>query len=367
VLVKVKTTPDAKEGHAEEEAKKLAQAALAEVKGGADFAAVARKASEDQGSAPQGGDLGCFPRGRMVTDFENAAFGLDAGQTSDLVRSPYGYHVIRVTSRKEETTSPFAQVKERVHQTLVGQGVRALMEEKVAATTDALRRGRSLEDTAKAQGLTVATSPPFSRADPPPALSSPALASRAFEMKRAETEGDPFPVSGGYAFISLAEVQPSRPPELKEVQDKVRADLKRARALEKAKATAIDLQARAEKDGLEKAAASLSLLRKETPGLVGRGQPMGDLGTSAALDREAYALPEKVLSDPIPVSGGLAVLRVLEKKPFDPAAFEKEKPQLLTSLREERKQELFRAYMEEARRRFPIQRHVEAYRRVMNS
>jgi parvulin-like peptidyl-prolyl isomerase len=93
---------------------------------------------------------------------------------------------------------------------------------------------------------------------------------------------------------------------------------------------------------------------------------MGDLGTSAALEAAAYALPEKTLSDPLPVPGGMAIIRVLEKKAFDPAAFEKEKAQLLTSLRAERRQELFRAYLEEARRRFPVQRHVDVYRRAMN-
>ncbi len=90
ILVKVKSSAEAPEGHPEEEAKAIAQKALDEVTGGADFAAVAKKVSEDQGSAPKGGDLGCFARGRMVAEFENAAFSLDAGKTSGLVRTPYG-------------------------------------------------------------------------------------------------------------------------------------------------------------------------------------------------------------------------------------------------------------------------------------
>ncbi len=191
-LVKVKSSAEAPEGHPDDEAKAIAQKALDEVKGGADFAAVAKKVSEDQGSAPRGGDLGCFPRGRMVTEFENAAFSLDAGQTSSLVKTPYGYHVIRVISRREETTPALAQVKDRIHQVLVGQKVRSLMEEKVSGIADMLRRGKSLEDAAKAQGATVSRSAPFTRAEPLSALPSPELAARAFEMKKGETEPRPF-------------------------------------------------------------------------------------------------------------------------------------------------------------------------------
>ena len=80
ILVKVKAAPDAKDGHADDEARRLAQSALDEIRLGADFAAVAKRVSEDPGSAAQGGDLGCFPRGRMVPEFDNAAFALGRGR-----------------------------------------------------------------------------------------------------------------------------------------------------------------------------------------------------------------------------------------------------------------------------------------------
>jgi hypothetical protein len=61
------------------------------------------------------------------------------------------------------------------------------------------------------------------------------------------------------------------------------------------------------------------------------------------------------------------VIRILEKKPFDPAAFEKEKASLIASLRQQRREELFRSFMQEARKRVTVQRNVEALRRVMES
>jgi peptidyl-prolyl cis-trans isomerase D len=367
ILIKVKATPEATEGHADDEARKLAQSALDQAKAGADFAALAKKVSEDQGSAPQGGELGCFERGRMVPEFENAAFALTPGQTSELVKTQYGYHVLRATARRAETTPAFAQVRDRINKTVMGQRVRALLEEQMQGISAALRHGKSIEDVAKERGFTVDRSAPLARGADTPPLNSPALVARAFELKRGETEPEPFPLPTGYAFISVQEVQGPRPADLKEVQDRVKADLQQEKAFEAARVKAADLEARASSTSLEKAAAALELVRKETPALVSRGQPMGDLGSSVALDEAAYALAPSTLSGPIPVPGGWAVIRVLEKKAFDPAAFEKDKVSLIASLRQQRREELFRSYMQEARKRVTVQRNVEAFRRAMAS
>ncbi|HET6897066.1 MAG TPA: peptidyl-prolyl cis-trans isomerase [Vicinamibacteria bacterium] len=367
ILVKVKATPEATEGHPEEEARKLAQSALDQVRKGADFATLAKKMSEDEGSAPQGGSLRCFPRGQMVPEFDNAAFALQAGETSELVKTQYGYHVIHATAHRPESTLAFAQAKDRIHQTLMGQRVRTLLEEQLQGISEALRHGKSIDDVAKERGFTVDRSLPLARSGDTQPLSSPPLLARAFELKRGETEPEPFQVPTGYVFISVQEIQAPRPAEFKEVQDRVKADLQQEKAFETARAKAADLKTRAAAASLEKAAAGLALVRKETPGLVSRGQPMGDLGTSVGLDEAAYALEPNVLSDPIRVPGGWAVVRVTEKKAFDPAAFEKDKASLITSLRSQRREELFRSYMQEARKRVTVQRNVEAFRRVMAS
>src|SRR6185295_4046667 len=118
---------------------------------------------EDQGSATQGGSLGCFGRGRMVPEFENAAFSLAAGETSDLVKSSFGYHIIRVTERREEATLPLAAVKERIRQTILADRVRVLVEEKMRAISEAVGRGKSLDEAAKAEGLSLQKSAPLER------------------------------------------------------------------------------------------------------------------------------------------------------------------------------------------------------------
>ena len=106
---------------ADEAAKKAAHAkaenVLSQARSGADFAAIAKKESNDA-SAQRGGDLGFFPKGQMVPAFEAAAFALQPGQVSDVVETPFGFHVIKVTERRPATTVPFAEVAPRIEQFL---------------------------------------------------------------------------------------------------------------------------------------------------------------------------------------------------------------------------------------------------------
>jgi peptidyl-prolyl cis-trans isomerase D len=353
------------EGHPDAEAQALAQKLLDEVKAGGDFAAIAKKSSEDQGSSASGGDLGCFPPGRMPRELDDAVFALEPGQLSDLVKTSFGYHVIRLTSKKEETTAPLVQVKDRVRAEVENKKMSALGEEKAQAMADALAKGKSLEEAAKAQGLAVKKSEPFARTDTPPALASPALVARVFQMKKGETEKEGFALPQGAGFVSLADVQPARMPELKEVHERVRADLVEEKALEEARALAATVRAKAETAGLEKAAAASGLVRKETPALVGRGQPLADLGTGQALEEAAFSLAQGATSEPVRVGSGYAVLRVLEKKAADPAELAKQKGAIAAQLRDQKRQELFRAYVVAARDRYKITRNAQAYRRAI--
>ncbi len=364
ILVKVKATAEATEGHSEDEARKLAEGVLQQARGGADFAELAKKSSEDQGSAPSGGDLGCFGRGRMVPEFENAAFDLAPGALSDLVRSPYGFHIIRVSVHKQESLPALKVVEERIRVEVTEERVQELAAEKAATVEAGLRAGRALAQVAGDQGLALEKTAPFARGETPAPL-TPVLGARAFELGVGASDPQGARTGRGQAFVELAEIQPPRLPEAAEVRERIKRELVEERALQAARDKAAALLAQAEKDGLEKAATALGLVRKETPTRVGRGQPLGDLGSSSALDAAAFTLAEKTLSQPLRTPAGWALVRVLERTAFDAAAFANEKDQLVSQLRADRRSRVFDAFLQQARRRYRVERHAEVFRRVV--
>jgi peptidyl-prolyl cis-trans isomerase C len=109
------------EEKADEATKKKARAeaddVLKQLKAGADFAELAKKHSKDS-SAAQGGDLNFFPKGQMVPAFDQAAWALKPGQISDVVTTPFGYHIIKVTDHRAASTVPFDQVSGRIKEYL---------------------------------------------------------------------------------------------------------------------------------------------------------------------------------------------------------------------------------------------------------
>ena len=110
--------PEGADAAAKARAKAKAQQVLKDVKAGKDFATLARQHSQDPGSAQNGGDLGFFPQGQMVGPFNDVAFSLKPGATSDLVETQFGYHIIRVVEKQPARTVPLEEVRPKVEQYL---------------------------------------------------------------------------------------------------------------------------------------------------------------------------------------------------------------------------------------------------------
>ena len=112
------TVPQGADVAAKAAAKRKAEGVLKQVKAGGDFAALAKDNSQDPGSAVNGGDLGFFQRGQMVPPFDEAAFTMKPGTTSDLVETQFGYHIIRVMEKKEAGTVAIDEVRPQLEQYL---------------------------------------------------------------------------------------------------------------------------------------------------------------------------------------------------------------------------------------------------------
>lgn len=114
----IKTGPTASDND-KKKAKEKAEEILKKIKAGEDFAKLAADISDDTGSKTKGGELGFFPKGRMVKPFEDAAFSLKPGEVSEIVETQFGYHIIKVEEKKEPGMEPFDTVKEKIKQKLL--------------------------------------------------------------------------------------------------------------------------------------------------------------------------------------------------------------------------------------------------------
>lgn len=119
----------------------LARELLIQLRNGADFAELAEKHSIDPGSAANGGDLGWFPRGRMVEPFEEAAFNAEPGELVGPVESEYGFHIIEVLERKPAGVQPFEEVKDQIRENLVNEQ----LQEKVLPWLQNLRAAADIQ------------------------------------------------------------------------------------------------------------------------------------------------------------------------------------------------------------------------------
>lgn len=133
--------PESADAAAKAQTKTKAELVLKEVKAGQDFAALAKQHSQDPGSAVNGGDLGFFEQGQMVGPFNDAAFTLQPGTTSELVETQFGYHIIKVAEKQPARTIPLDDVRPQVEQFLQNRN----REEQTEAFVTALRSKGKVE------------------------------------------------------------------------------------------------------------------------------------------------------------------------------------------------------------------------------
>lgn len=151
------------------ETKEEADAIVKQLKDGADFAALAKEKSADTGSKDNGGDLDFFKRGDMVAEFSDAAFNLKVGETSGSVKTDYGYHIIKVTDRKEAHEYTLEEKKEEIKKTLTSQKVSEKSSTWLADLTKNATITNTLTDVPEASATPAASEEPAATATEAPA------------------------------------------------------------------------------------------------------------------------------------------------------------------------------------------------------
>lgn len=333
--------------------KKQAGEILAKAKGGADFAELAKKYSQDESNAAKGGDLDYFGRGQMVPEFDAAAFSMQPGQISDLVKTQYGYHIIKMVDKKAATQRPLSEVRAQIEDQLKWEQAQAQAQKTADDIAKDLKKPADFDAVARRHGLQVTESGFFQQDEPIAGIGmAPSVAQQAFTMQVGDVS-DAIRTQQGFAFITVLARQDPYVPKVDEVKNKVRDALVKEKSIEAARQKAASLTPTLKAGDFEKAAKSAGLEVKTTD-LIARGANVADIGISPAVDAAAFTLPVNGVSDPIVTDNGAAVVKVLEKNNAAAGEFDKQKEQLKTELLNERKQRFYASYMANARKRMNI-------------
>ena len=343
------------EGKEEAEVRILAEAVLADAKAGADFAALAEEHSEDAGSAALGGDLDYFSRGRMVPEFEAAAFAMEVGDVTDeLVQTEYGFHIIHVTDKREAETRPFDDVREQIADQLQWERAQNQADALGEQLAGEIATPEDLTRVAGEQGLAVQTSNYFARDE---AIEGLGLASgvgaAAFSFEPGEVAG-PLRTPTGHVFLNVLDERESYAPELDEVRDQVESDLIDLRAQEAAQERAAETvpALRAAEDFAQ--AAEAADLATTTTDLVVRGTALPGLGTRPEIDDIAFSLGVGETSDVLTTADAVAVIHVAEREETTEEGFATAVDSLRSELLLDRQGRFFAAYMAKAKETMQI-------------
>ncbi len=347
------------------EARAKAEDILKQLKAGADFATLAKKYSQDPGSAANGGLLGPVTRGRTVPEFEKAAFSLAKGQTSGLVQTDYGFHIIRVDDKTEAHVKTLDEVKPEIEQIVMREKAKAAGEA-LSRAVESQARTDGMEKAAKAHGLQVVEIGYFARGSSLPGVgAAPALMDAIFA---AQPKAPPAAVATaqGYAVFQLLDIKPPSTPTYEEVKGQVERQFtaERARTLLTQKTQELSDRARSQHN--LRAAAQEVGATVHTSELVPPQAQVPQIGPLTGPAGQIFTMKPGDISGPISTAEGGAVMMLLEKQEPSMAEFDQQKDQIRQQLLQRKQMELFEVYIANLRKTAEQKGVVKVYQKEYN-
>jgi peptidyl-prolyl cis-trans isomerase D len=340
ILIKV----DGNDPKADAAAKAKAQDVLDQLHKGANFADLSKKYSDDPGSKDQGGELGFLKRGATVPEFDQAAFSLQPGQTSGLVRSKYGYHIIQVEEKQTAHTRPLSEVKTTIAAQLTrqkeGQQEQAFAQQ---LATEAVRSG--LAATAAAHHLQVVTTDFLNQSSIVPGVPdgskmlTDAFAAKKGGAPQVTTTGE------GYAIFQVEDIQSAHAPTFADYKSHILDDY-RAQQLPQLLAQKVNelvIKAKADND-LAKAAKEVGATDKSSD-LVGRDAQVPDVGALASAAPQLFDLNVGQFSEPINTGRAGIVAKIVDKQEPTSDDIAKHFDATRESILEQRRDEAFAVFI----------------------
>jgi len=342
--------PGAKEDEkAVAEVRAKAEGVLKELKAGGDFPKLAEKYSEDTASAKNGGELGWLGRGRAgVPEFDKAAFALGKGQTSELVKSIYGFQIIRVEDKQEAHLKSLAEVKVEIEEKVKQQKTAHATETAANTLLSHARTGTDGFDAAT-KGQPVVTTEFFSRNETLPGLGANPQFMDAVFNESEKAPPDEVQIPQGYVVFQLLAIRPPATPTFEEIRARVESEFKNERAsfLLQQKTQELSDRAKAGHD-LKKAAKDLGATVKTSDLVAPDGQvpDIGSMSNATAI----FSLKPGEISGPITAGGNGAVAQLLEKNAPTDQEYAEKKDGIRQSLLEAKQNDLFGLYVSNLRK-----------------
>jgi len=343
-------------------ARARAEELLGRIKEGEDFAKLAKENSEDPSSADNGGDLGFFGPGDMVKDFEDAAYAMEKGTVSEVVESVYGYHIIKVTDIREEKVTPLAEVKGKIRKVLESEISRELAESRAEDLYYEALKGKSLEELTKEEKLPYKKTGFFNMDNIPPVFDPLRDVVLSANSEEPGWVSRPKEAEGEFYILTLINKEAPREPKFEEVASKVKSAVREKKAREAAAAQGDKLVEEAKKGVDLKALASKRGFQLEKTEPFSRvTNVIPDIGVSQEMVADAFQLNKEnpLSARTYKVGNNIFIVRLKEKKEADPLEFEKEKEAFSTRLLEQRKDEVFKRWLGEARKKASIVYHED--------
>jgi peptidyl-prolyl cis-trans isomerase D len=328
-----------------DEVKKRIEDVLSQVKKGGKFDELAKKYSEDPGTKDKGGDLGWVVQGQTVPEFEKTAFGLNPGQISGLVRTQYGFHIIKVLEKEQAHTKTFEEVKETLRpNVLLTQTDKQAGDIADKLSADIRKSNKlSLDDLAKQYHLTMGETRPVAATDPLIELGNSREVKDAIFSLHVGDLKSPIKTDRGYVVLALKEILSAHQGTLDEVRDRIISDLKREKSIELAKSKADELIKRAKAgEKFDAAARAVGLEAKSSESIARSGSIPG--AASGRQLSEAFRLNTGDVGTPLSLGQNWMVYRVAEKIDANPADFEKQKSELTTQALQTKRELAFKAF-----------------------
>ena len=321
---------------------KTAGDALNQLKSGADFGELAKKYSEDS-TASNGGDLGWVVHGQTVKEFETAAFSMQPGQTSGLIKTTYGMHILKVLDKQTAHLQTFDEVKESIRSTLEKQKMASAEQTQVDELGRKLKANPQAFDTiAKQEGLEAKDTPLFKYQQAVPDLgNSETFRNLAFQLS-VNSVGGPFTVPKGQAIIQVAEIVPEHNPKLEEIRARVEEDYRAGQSNVLATQKAREFAAQSRNGDFAKLAKADKLEVKESKEFTRRDEVEG-LGSGLQFEA-AFSLAPGQASDVVSLGQKSVVFRVVSQSPANEAELAAQKDPIREELLEEKRNLAFEIY-----------------------